>query len=97
MALNPDTLTPPVPANTQETTPTVPQPTEIDPLTGLPVNPMAVQTPIMQCQHNALFFATPGHEALIQAQEHQMELNALAAQQAALLQQQMNSQAITAQ
>ncbi|MBE5851907.1 MAG: glycosyl transferase [Lachnospiraceae bacterium] len=105
LALNPDTLTPPVPANTLETTPVVQQPTEIDPLTGLPIDPMAVQTPIMQCQHNALFFATPGHEALIQAQEHQMELNALAAQQAAeaaaqqaaLLQQQMNAGAITAQ
>ena len=77
----------------------------IDPLTGLPIDPAVTPTPTTQCQHNALFFATPGYEALIEAQRHQMELNAIAAQQAAdiaaqqaeLLQQQMNNQAITAQ
>lgn len=63
LTLNPDTLTPPVEDNT------------IDPLTegqDPAEQTQQAQTPSVTCQHNAMFFATPGYEAIIEAQKAEM-------------------------
>ncbi len=69
LTLNPDTLTPPAEEGTEEgdTTAQQPQGTEEDPA-GL----TAPQTPTVTCQHNAMFFATPGYEGLLQLQQAEM-------------------------
>ena len=63
LTLNPDTLTP----ATEESEGTEQAP-------GTPEDPAALQqqNPGVTCQHNAMFFATPGYEALIAQQQLEM-------------------------
>ncbi len=63
LTLNPDTLTPPVEDNTTDPLTEGQDPAE---------QTQQVQTPSVTCQHNAMFFATPGYEAMIEAQKAEM-------------------------
>lgn len=71
LTLNPDTLTP-VADNGAENDVTNEDGGDADP--GTTEDPAALQpqTPLVSCQHNAMFFATPGHEALLQQQQAEM-------------------------
>lgn len=72
LTLNPDTLTPVADDSsmqddvTDESGGPAEQGTEEDPAALQP------QAPLVSCQHNAMFFATPGHEALLQQQQLEM-------------------------
>lgn len=70
LTLNPDTLTPTVDENGAETTQgqTTGQGSTEDPAA------LGQQTPLVTCQHNAMFFATPGYEAILQQQQAEMTL-----------------------
>ncbi|MBD5552426.1 MAG: PBP1A family penicillin-binding protein [Lachnospiraceae bacterium] len=67
LTLNPDTLTPTTEDGTMEETGT-------EEGQGTIEDPAALQqqTPGVTCQHNAMFFATPGYEALLQQQSAEM-------------------------
>lgn len=66
LTLNPDTLAPPTEEGVEgETTPS-PETAED------PAALAATQTPTVTCQHNAMFFATPGYEGLLQLQQAEM-------------------------
>lgn len=65
LTLNPDTLAP-VAEEGAEGEITAEQGTTEDPAA------LQQQTPTVSCQHNAMFFATPGHEALLQQQQAEM-------------------------
>jgi len=67
LTLNPDTLAPPTEDTAGEGTVAAPQGTEEDPAAIA-----AAQTPTVTCQHNAMFFATPGYESLLQLQQAEM-------------------------
>ena len=66
LTLNPDTLAPPTEDGTEDGA-TQPQDTLEDPAALA-----AAQTPTVTCQHNAMFFATPGYEGLLQLQQLEM-------------------------
>ena len=70
LTLNPDTLAPPVGEGMEEGTEGE---TTLSPdTTEDPAALAAVQTPTVTCQHNAMFFATPGYESLLQLQQAEM-------------------------
>ena len=66
LTLNPDTLTPATEDGTGEGADPTGQGSAEDPAALQP------QTPSVTCQHNAMFFATPGYEGLLLQQEAEM-------------------------
>ena len=67
LTLNPDTLTPPAEGTTTEGTPS-PDTAED------PASLAAQQTPTVTCPHNAMFFATPGYEIVLEQQRLEMAM-----------------------
>ena len=67
LTLNPDTLTPPAEGTTTEGTPS-PDTAED------PASLAAQQTPSVTCPHNAMFFATPGYEIVLEQQRLEMAM-----------------------